>query len=116
LPGDRERFRLDESKCGICHDRLIEGKSLTRLPCGHLYHTGCGMNWFLMNGSCPECRYELSSSSSATKENDNNRPTVKCACPSQSQHSCFFKDPTKSLQDQLGTDGEQYCRDVSGQQ
>ena len=41
--------------CPICLDSCCEKNSLT-LPCGHCFHTGCILEWFDKQMTCPVCR------------------------------------------------------------
>ncbi|KAM0860415.1 hypothetical protein ACQ4PT_046544 [Festuca glaucescens] len=47
--------------CAICKDDLPLAASARRLPCGHLYHSTCIVQWLQMHNSCPVCRYCLPS-------------------------------------------------------
>ncbi|XP_047066272.1 E3 ubiquitin-protein ligase RING1-like [Lolium rigidum] len=47
--------------CAICKDDLPLAAAARRLPCGHLYHSTCIVQWLQMHNSCPVCRYCLPS-------------------------------------------------------
>lgn len=53
----------DDATCPICLEELTAadaGRS-TRLPCKHLYHEECALQWLMKgNPSCPYCFYDLS--------------------------------------------------------
>lgn len=125
LPCDKAAFQHDDSDCSICCDRLIDGLTLTRLPCGHLFHFSCCLTWLVRNSSCPECRYELAAlathnSSTTSSENENivdndarrkeqsrlernkDRRVAHCECKLPQVHTCFFVDDSKLLSEQLG--------------
>ena len=105
LPSDRQAFQHDESECSICCERLIDGFTITRLPCGHLYHYTCSLPWLTRHNSCPECRYELQTRSSRHEqgrvERMKSRRVVECGCNVSHLHRCFFVDKTKGRADQL---------------
>uniref|UniRef100_A0ACD5ZPJ9 Uncharacterized protein n=1 Tax=Avena sativa TaxID=4498 RepID=A0ACD5ZPJ9_AVESA len=42
--------------CAICKDDLPLAATARRLPCGHLYHSICIVQWLEMHNSCPVCR------------------------------------------------------------
>lgn len=45
--------------CAICKDDLPLAAAARRLPCGHLYHSDCIVQWLEMHNSCPVCRSRL---------------------------------------------------------
>ncbi|XP_009771481.2 E3 ubiquitin-protein ligase RING1-like [Nicotiana sylvestris] len=47
--------------CSICFDMLIsEGIiEVTRMPCKHLFHGGCIVQWLEKNHVCPLCRFKM---------------------------------------------------------
>jgi hypothetical protein len=63
LPCDKQAFQHDDTECSICCERLIDGFAITRLPCGHLFHYMCALSWLGRSNSCPDCRYELPTTS-----------------------------------------------------
>jgi hypothetical protein len=46
-------------ECAICLDAFAEGQQCTRLPCRHLFHTGCLERWLERSTFCPLCKYGL---------------------------------------------------------
>ena len=51
-----ESFEVFPSEdCPICLDSCCEKNSLT-LPCGHSFCTGCILEWFDKQMTCPVCR------------------------------------------------------------
>ncbi|EXC17857.1 E3 ubiquitin-protein ligase RING1-like protein [Morus notabilis] len=65
-----ERFRYerssardedDQSKCVICMEELTIGSHVTCLPCSHIFHGGCILEWLNDNHTCPLCRFKLPS-------------------------------------------------------
>ncbi|OIT05477.1 e3 ubiquitin-protein ligase ring1-like protein [Nicotiana attenuata] len=50
-----------EENCSICFDMLISEDiiEVTRMPCKHLFHGGCIVQWLEKNHVCPLCRFKL---------------------------------------------------------
>ena len=55
----KERLLENERTCMICMENVnkLENNVMT-LPCGHMYHTTCGIKWLKEHNSCPMCRKE----------------------------------------------------------
>ncbi|XP_042478854.1 E3 ubiquitin-protein ligase CIP8-like [Macadamia integrifolia] len=47
--------------CMICMDEYVRGVDVVRLPCSHLFHGECIVNWLEHKNSCPLCRSVLPS-------------------------------------------------------
>jgi hypothetical protein len=45
--------------CPICICKFELQTVNLRLPCGHIFHTGCIKAWLGTNGTCPNCRLDL---------------------------------------------------------
>ncbi|KAK9780267.1 putative RING-type domain-containing protein [Seiridium cardinale] len=46
-------------KCYICQDSKPSGSGKLRLPCGHEPYDCCIHPWLEQNGTCPECRHDI---------------------------------------------------------
>ncbi len=46
-------------ECSICFLEFNVGDTVSRLPCGHLYHGCCISEWLNKKCTCPICRWEL---------------------------------------------------------
>ncbi|XP_059654804.1 E3 ubiquitin ligase BIG BROTHER-related-like [Cornus florida] len=45
--------------CTICLENFSDGDLSTRMPCSHIYHEHCIVQWLNTNHSCPVCRFEM---------------------------------------------------------
>ena len=46
-------------ECPVCQDDFVEGVETIVLPCKHIFHPDCILNWLKLNGTCPVCRLSL---------------------------------------------------------
>ncbi|CAD6893929.1 unnamed protein product [Tilletia controversa] len=90
---DRARLaKAKNSECATCKEDFIPGEeeaptqneeddpadaepqesTIVSLPCDHIFHEGCIVDWLVINGTCPICRspVDRSSSSSANAGGD----------------------------------------------
>ncbi|KAF4650673.1 hypothetical protein FOL47_000972 [Perkinsus chesapeaki] len=58
-PEDISEDAANNQECSICLEPQHVGNKATKLPCGHLFCTGCIVPWLKRNCTCPVCRYEL---------------------------------------------------------
>ena len=49
-----------EDNCAICLQGFSYGSEVAKLPCSHVYHFGCVLEWFVQRGTCPLCRFPCS--------------------------------------------------------
>ncbi|MCL7023302.1 hypothetical protein MKW94_010044 [Papaver nudicaule] len=45
-----------KDECSICWKEFKNGISISELPCFHVFHTKCIVNWFARVNNCPLCR------------------------------------------------------------
>ena len=55
----RNNGQLELPNCCICQDEIQLGKETVLLPCGHMYHWECCLEWLKTNNTCPICRFEI---------------------------------------------------------
>jgi hypothetical protein len=49
----------NHDECVLCMDKFQVNDVVTALPCGHMNHSNCIVDWLERRGNCPTCRYEL---------------------------------------------------------
>ncbi|XP_068622604.1 E3 ubiquitin-protein ligase RNF115-like isoform X2 [Battus philenor] len=45
--------------CSICWENFMEGESVSRLVCEHIFHSACIRPWLQLHATCPICRRSL---------------------------------------------------------
>ena len=51
--------KIEKPNCCICLEEIEIGKDTLLLPCGHMFHENCCMNWLYKSNTCPVCRFEI---------------------------------------------------------
>ena len=51
--------KIEKPNCCICLEEIEIGKDTLLLPCGHMFHDNCCMNWLYKSNTCPVCRFEI---------------------------------------------------------
>jgi hypothetical protein len=51
--------KIEKPNCCICITDININELTLMLPCGHLFHDPCVVNWLEKNNTCPVCRFEL---------------------------------------------------------
>jgi hypothetical protein len=55
-----KHVKLEEaSECAICLQDLLVGAEAAKLPCSHVYHGGCIVQWLDRSNQCPLCRFQV---------------------------------------------------------
>ena len=54
---DIKKYELPN--CCICLSEIAKGQETVLLPCGHMFHWKCCLNWLKKNNTCPMCRFEI---------------------------------------------------------
>lgn len=58
-----ERFKLkglnSMNTCVICLEQLSSGNEVTRMPCAHVFHADCIVQWLKNSHVCPLCRFKM---------------------------------------------------------
>ena len=55
----KKNGKLELPNCCICQCEIELGKEIVLLPCGHMYHWDCCLQWLKTNNTCPICRFEI---------------------------------------------------------
>ena len=48
-----------DTKCAICMDEYKRDDKITKMHCGHYYHTECINEWLTKSAICPYCKQQL---------------------------------------------------------
>ncbi|KDP39315.1 hypothetical protein JCGZ_01072 [Jatropha curcas] len=57
-----DKIRIEGSEilvCSVCLEELSIGSEATRMPCSHVYHQKCIVEWLKKSNTCPLCRYQM---------------------------------------------------------
>ena len=57
-----------QPSCPICSEDFVVDEISLCLPCSHLFHKDCVMQWLESKRTCPICRYEMTNSVSTIEE------------------------------------------------
>ncbi|KAI4322124.1 hypothetical protein L6164_021844 [Bauhinia variegata] len=60
----------DELTCTICLEQVNKGELVRSLPCLHQFHTNCIDPWLRQQGTCPVCKFRISSGWQENRENE----------------------------------------------
>ncbi|KAJ6289188.1 hypothetical protein OIU76_025067 [Salix suchowensis] len=47
------------SDCAVCMEEISAGSEAIRMPCSHVYHSDCIVQWLQTSHLCPLCRYHM---------------------------------------------------------
>eukprot|EP00026_Physarum_polycephalum_P003599 Phypoly_transcript_03612.p1 GENE.Phypoly_transcript_03612~~Phypoly_transcript_03612.p1 ORF type:complete len:740 (+),score=127.61 Phypoly_transcript_03612:116-2335(+) len=50
---------LENKTCLVCHDEMVVGNEIRRLPCLHMYHAPCIDTWLSQKPTCPVCLHTI---------------------------------------------------------
>lgn len=57
--GGSNQDMMNQGQCSICLDEFLQGQTLIKLPCGHMYHPECLTPWLTNHDNCPYCRGKI---------------------------------------------------------
>ena len=56
---NRNKFSNNDNKCVVSQYEFKNGEEVTKLSCGHLFHSECVDTWLSKNKVCPMCHKEI---------------------------------------------------------
>ena len=82
----------EERGCVICQEQYKVGDKVIRLPCGHIFHEECALQWLQKHNTCPYCRKELPSDNQEVNQERIRRETEESNRRSSedNQYDAFF--------------------------
>jgi hypothetical protein len=54
-----DKGEFEQPTCSVCLSEIKMEEETILVPCGHMYHSSCILEWFEKNNTCPVCRFEL---------------------------------------------------------
>ena len=85
--------------CAVCLCTYEPDDVLIRLPCNHLFHERCVARWLSQDSSCPQCRFQLMPTPTATEA-----PPTATVVPTAA-HAGSVTTPSPARQPAAGEDG-----------
>ncbi len=84
-----------EKDCSVCKEMFKLGSKIVRMPCDHLYHDECILQWLELHNNCLVCRYELATDDpDYEKRKEKNRSVLQNMGKQKFEHS-LNKEITK---------------------
>mmetsp|Transcript_3393 Transcript_3393/g.7112 ORF Transcript_3393/g.7112 Transcript_3393/m.7112 type:complete len:218 (+) Transcript_3393:156-809(+) len=94
FPHEEGKYQGHTECCSVCFGRLMEGVALVRMPCSHIFHITCAVEWLSRKCTCPDCRYELQTNHGRFEKGRvarmKGRKTYTCNCRPSDNHPCFL--------------------------
>lgn len=59
IPDLEEEANSCDELCAICLTSYEVTERIIKLPCNHIFHQECGVEWLKVNASCPMCRKSI---------------------------------------------------------
>ncbi|XVE75395.1 hypothetical protein DITRI_Ditri12bG0090800 [Diplodiscus trichospermus] len=60
VTGCNEGSKHSEEKCSVCMEEMLLGSQvITGMPCSHVFHGYCIVQWLKTSNMCPVCRFKL---------------------------------------------------------
>ena len=56
---DISKLEDDKRNCIICMEDFINGDEVIYLPCLHVFHNTCILEWLKMHNDCPVCKFKI---------------------------------------------------------
>ncbi|KAJ8627891.1 hypothetical protein MRB53_021198 [Persea americana] len=55
----KKDVQQSKESCTVCLEELVEETQLNQLPCLHLFHRDCIIQWLRQSNCCPVCRFKV---------------------------------------------------------
>ncbi|VVA23453.1 PREDICTED: E3 [Prunus dulcis] len=56
---DGVNYGTNSEYCVVCMEKMLRGEEVTCMPCSHLFHADCLVQWLKLRHTCPICRFKL---------------------------------------------------------
>ncbi|BFG31533.1 hypothetical protein CerSpe_178070 [Prunus speciosa] len=56
---DGVNYGTNTEYCVFCMEKMLTGEEVTSMPCSHLFHADCVLQWLKLRHTCPVCRFKL---------------------------------------------------------
>jgi hypothetical protein len=51
--------KYENKSCSICLEDITNTNTIRKTECDHIFHDACITDWFNIQNSCPDCRFEF---------------------------------------------------------